>query len=349
MVANFIRLLTRTAAVTFVALLAWTPTAGAAGGLVATIVPAEKSFHAADAVELDFTLANTGDTDLEVFAWDTPLQGAIENGLFSVMQAGSPVEFIGIYSYRDKPAAADFLVIPAGGSLTARVDLGAAYDLTKGGPYEVAYAPAQLRVRGKGQKDGDLASAVRSDVAAIEVKGLSEEELAERLAQRQDEPDSFASNCTTTHRSLVNASLPVTRSLASSSRTAANSTSSTRYRRWYGVFSSSRHSKVISVHNSIITNSGRNIPFSCSCASVCPGAVACTNRSQIWLCGNAFFSRGNGTSYGQRGPVILHELAHWGNTGDSGYGLSYCQNIATSNPNTAVNNADNYHCFATTP
>jgi peptidyl-Lys metalloendopeptidase len=348
MVANFVRLLTRTAAVTLVALLAWTPTAGAADGLVATIVPAAESFHAANAVALDFTLTNTGNADVEVFAWDTPLQGAIENRLFSVMQHGSPVEFIGIYSYRDQPGAEDFLVIPAGGSLTARVDLGEAYDLAKGGAYEVAYAPAQLRVRSKAQNDGDLAATVRSDVIAIEVKGLSEEELAER-ALLQDDPASFAANCTTTHRSAVNASLPVTRSLASSSRTAANSTSSTRYRRWYGAFSSSRHSKVISVHNSIVTNSNRDIPFSCSCASVCPGAVACTNRRQIWLCGNAFFSRGNGTSYGQRGPVILHELAHWGNTGDSGYGLSYCQSIAASNPTTAVNNADNYHCFATTP
>ena len=348
MVANFARLLTRTAAVTFVALLGWMPTSAAADGLVATIVPAAESFHAANAVELDFTLTNTGATDLEVFAWDTPLRGSIENGLFSVMQSGSPVEFIGIYSYRDQPSPADFLVIPAGGSLTVRVDLGEAYDLTKGGAYEVAYAPAQLRARAKGQKDGDLASTVRSEVVAIAVEGLSEEELAER-ALLPDEPDSFASNCTTTHRSRVNASLPVTRSLASSSRTAANSTSSTRYRRFYGAFLSSRHSKVISVHNSIITNSNRDIPFSCSCAGVCPGAVACTNRRQIWLCGNAFFSRGNGTTYGQRGPVILHELAHWGNTGDSGYGLTYCQNIAASSPNTAVNNADNYHCFATTP
>lgn len=62
-----------------------------------------------------------------------------------------------------------------------------------------------------------------------------------------------------------------------------------------------------------------------------------------YLCG-AFWS-----SASERANTIVHEITHFNRicgTNDYGYGKSFCRNLARTNPNNAVRNADNYCYFA---
>jgi peptidyl-Lys metalloendopeptidase len=324
-----------------------------AGGLSASLKTDDVvSFTASGAIEVEFTLTNTSPSDVSVLAWDTPLRG-VENEPFVVLREGQPVAYTGLFVEHLPARASDYIRIPAGGSVSARVNLGESYDLTQGGQFEVSYAPQRLSVRQTGMKGvQDSSASVTSDVVTLSVTGLSADERTARAAADEIAialVPSFQS-CSAAQQSSVRQAAGPSRTMASNARTLARNTGSSRYRKWFGAPSSSRNARVTSVHNSIVNFQNGTVPFTCNC-SVCPGAVACTLGPlgrRIALC-PAFFSGRGVNGYGGRAGVIHHELSHWAGTVDVTYGPANSQRLAASNPNNAVRNADNYHTFATVP
>jgi len=65
----------------------------------------------------------------------------------------------------------------------------------------------------------------------------------------------------------------------------------------------------------------------------------------IWLCGNFWAAPATGTD--SKAGTTIHEHSHSdANTDDVTYGQTKARALATSNPNQAVKNADNYEYYA---
>ena len=123
-----------------VAALLVSTTAASAGALsLSSEIQADKtSLGASEDVFVRFTLRNDSNKDLYVLSWQTPLRGITEN-IFDVRRDGKAVDYVGRLYKWATPTAEDFVRIPAGGSVSARVELSSAYDITRSGEYSIQY------------------------------------------------------------------------------------------------------------------------------------------------------------------------------------------------------------------
>ncbi|QRV85904.1 peptidyl-Lys metalloendopeptidase [Ceratobasidium sp. AG-Ba] len=125
------------------------------------------------------------------------------------------------------------------------------------------------------------------------------------------------------------------------------SSGTTRYTTWFGTFTSSRFSTVKS-HYSLIGTDPTSSTYDCTCTD--SGTYAYVYPDQpglVYLCG-AFWSAPN-TGTDSRAGTIVHEQSHFtvnGGTDDHVYGQSGAKSLAKSNPDQAIDNADNHEYFA---
>jgi peptidyl-Lys metalloendopeptidase len=134
---------------------------------------------------------------------------------------------------------------------------------------------------------------------------------------------------------------------------ASCSTALTYYTRWFGACDSNRYSTVKNCLSRVRSGLQASYPVDCagsSCTANTYAYVFPTDTTHtVYVCG--YFWRvpsGNCVMDSQPGTLI-HEMSHFNNvcsTRDVTYGQQNCLNLASSNPNSAVQNADNY-CFYT--
>ena len=127
---NGVKLVLAVAAIACLA-LASTASAGVRG-LTTTIESYGNHVGAADDVMLRVTYHNGTAEDLYLLSWQTALNG-VEGNLFDVRRDGKPVEYTGRLYKRGFPRAEDYVRIPAGGSLSADVELSSVYDMSRTG------------------------------------------------------------------------------------------------------------------------------------------------------------------------------------------------------------------------
>ena len=82
-------------------------------------------------VNLRFTLINSTNTKLYVLKWYTPIEGVMGE-IFAVERDGEVVPYEGILAYRIAPPQEAYILLDARESISAEVDLAAAYDFTEG-------------------------------------------------------------------------------------------------------------------------------------------------------------------------------------------------------------------------
>ena len=104
-------------------------------------VPAE--LLSGEAVKLRFTLINNADTSLYVLKWYTPLEG-LGGEIFRVERDGRVVPYKGPLAYRAVPTPDAYVLLDAGESVSAAVDLARAYDLTKAGEYTIGFISPRI-------------------------------------------------------------------------------------------------------------------------------------------------------------------------------------------------------------
>src|SRR5436309_5115736 len=122
--------------------LAFASTASAGMRGLTTMIETQKSFlGAADDAVVKITYRNDSAEDLYLVRWQTALQG-IEENVFDVRLDGQPVAYTGRLYKRGTPGAGDYVRIPAGGSVSADVELSSVYDMSRTGEYAVRYHAA---------------------------------------------------------------------------------------------------------------------------------------------------------------------------------------------------------------
>jgi hypothetical protein len=95
------------------------------------------------AVKLRFTLTNSSATDLYVLKWYTPLEG-IGGEIFHVERDGRAIPYTGILAMRDDPTPESYVLLEAGHSASAEVDLAEAFDLSQPGKYTIEYVSPRI-------------------------------------------------------------------------------------------------------------------------------------------------------------------------------------------------------------
>jgi len=349
-----------------VALLVSAVGASAAPLSLSSKIQVEKaSLGVSDDVFVRFTLRNESNEDLYVLSWQTPLRGVEEN-IFEVRRDGQPVGYIGRLYKWATPRPEDFIRIPAGRSVSARVELSSVYDISRSGEYSIQYrVPVREALRATGaQVAAAQLGHIESNVLALSIERDPRLAVQAPVQVEAGEPNlifdgyrtpSFVS-CSTTRQSSLITALSNAQTISQKARDYLNNVPSTSrptdaaYRTWFGSYTSSRYSTVQSHFSNIYSSFvNQTYTFNCSCTSSAYAYVYANQPYRVYLC-NAFW---NAPSLGidSKAGTLVHEASHFtvlGGTQDYAYGTSAAQSLAISSPSQAVMNADNHEYFAET-
>ena len=309
---------------------------------------------ALSAVACSFEFTNNANQDLYLLKRNTPLEG-LNSQFVTVSLDGRPLEYEGILVYRLPPTKDEFVLLKAGESIFASVQITAVFSIDTDGLYTVQYSrPLQyLSV---------------NEISAMSIDQLRESFVRESiqlyledtslLSKPKEEGDAeidytvhleACGSATFKNGKRQNgATLAAHKRLCGGIKTArAGVGNNAVYRKWFGKYKSGRGTKVKNVYKKI-----RDGIRSKTCIYYNNGPSCQSNwyaytrkrTTTVYLC-NIYY--GDPTKCSKTGEskegTLLHEWAHaYGLIDDVAYGRTNCQNLAKSNPSDAIRNADTY-------
>jgi peptidyl-Lys metalloendopeptidase len=332
----------------FVTLGAYSP-AGAAGGAAVRLSTDQAAYSAGQAVVVQVTVSNPTGKALKVLKWYTPAED-VEEPLFNVTLDGQPVAYLGAIYKRPAPTGADYVTLKPGDSFTRAVDLAAYYDLTASGNYTIRYAAASPELYSeKGSGVVKHVETLDSNEVSVWVEGRASGPQLETITPQAVTGATSFNKCTTTQVSGATAARTQASiySADALSYLKANKTGA-RYTTWFGLVTSSRYTTATN-HFTAISGAMDTAPVTidCGCKKNYYAYVYANKPYIIYVC-KAFWSAPL-TGTDSRAGTLIHEMSHFtvvAGTNDYVYGQAGAQSLAISNPNNAVNNADNHEYFA---
>ncbi|RSZ57558.1 peptidase M35 [Massilia atriviolacea] len=333
-------------------------------GVTVSLSPEKSSLGKEDDVVVRVTITNTSSKPQYVLKWHTPFAG-VEDHLFDVTRDGVDVPYQGRHYKRPAPTAKDYYLLKPGASHTAKVELSSMYDMSVTGDYAIRYHAASFNLFNSTSDDDNSLTArqgereigeIASAPVSLWIDGRLERgtvvadpaELASRQQLAGPAGISFAS-CSSSQQTSINSALSAAKTMANGSVSYLNSgLQGTRYKKWFGAYTSGRYATVKS-HFTNIKNAldTKPIVVDCSCKESYYAYVYPTQPYKIYVC-NAFWSAPtSGTD--SKGGTLVHELSHFNvvaATDDWAYGQSAAASLATSNPTKAVDNADSHEYFS---
>jgi hypothetical protein len=102
-----------------------------------------ESLLAGEDVNLKFALTNLSDRPLYLLKWYTPLEG-IGGEIFKITRDGQAVPYEGILAYRSFPTSEAYILLDPGDTISAVVDLGASFDFSQPGTYQIGFISPQI-------------------------------------------------------------------------------------------------------------------------------------------------------------------------------------------------------------
>lgn len=96
-----------------------------------------------DPVELVFKVTNPSAQAVYLLTWYTPLEGILGD-IFQVSDAGQELPYLGPQVMRAAPLPEQYILLEAGESATAVVDVATAYDFSDAGRYRIAFKSPQI-------------------------------------------------------------------------------------------------------------------------------------------------------------------------------------------------------------
>jgi hypothetical protein len=120
-------------------------------------------------VKLKFTLTNNSEVDLYVLKWYTPLEG-IAGEIFRIARDGQVIPYEGILAMRGDPLPEAYLLLEAGQSMSAEVDLATAYDFSPTGEYTITFLSP--RISDVARSKSEMARTV-DDLGRVEIPSNS--------------------------------------------------------------------------------------------------------------------------------------------------------------------------------
>lgn len=315
-------------------------------GATVTISADRESFGADQPVIIHVTITNPGGHSMKVLKWHTPADD-VEGPLFSIRQNGLPVSYIGPLFKRPKPVHEDYVNLKAGESISRDIDLARYYDLTVSGNYSITYDVSSWELfseKGNGRKDADR---LISNELKLSITGREYKAAIESKPPIPDTPG--FTKCTTTQQSTLIAARQQANSYSANASSYLNAgTLDSRYITWFGNFDTLRYGTATAHFNSIASAMDTaNVTFDCGCKKNYYAYVYPNNPYVIYVCRVFWNAPLTGTD--SKAGTLIHEMSHFyavASTLDYVYGQTGAKNLAVSDPDKAVNNADNHEYFA---
>uniref|UniRef100_A0A1X7UIQ7 Lysine-specific metallo-endopeptidase domain-containing protein n=1 Tax=Amphimedon queenslandica TaxID=400682 RepID=A0A1X7UIQ7_AMPQE len=315
---------------------------------------------ALSAVACSFEFTNNANEDLYLLKRNTPLEGL--NSLFvSVSLDGRPLEYEGIVIHRLPPTKDEFVLLKAGESISASVQITDAFSIDTDGLYTVQYSrPLQyLSVNEISLlSTGKLRESIVRESVHIH---LERTHLLSRPKEQKVEIDYtvYIESCTAasfangdrnnsgtldSHKLLCDGLDKIIREIGNDNH----------YKEWFGAWTSSRSGTVKNTYTLARNGiAGKSITYYNNGPLCQSNYIAYTYKSYTqtttYLC-NLFYgypTACRGTDYTKEGTLV-HEWVHaFAARDDVVYGASNCRNLANTRPDDAIRNAashEYYYC-----
>ena len=316
-------------------------------GPVVSLSVTQDEFGASEDVLVTITIFNPNKHTVRVLKWFTAADG-VEEPLFSVMRDGDPVSYIGAHYKRPAATGNDYISLKSGASIVNTVNLGDYYDLSQSGQYEVAYGVAAFNLfdeKGNAFKYQDV---LVSEKINLKVDGRVPTAKPTPPPTPPPGGNSFSA-CTVDQQSQLLSARNQAKTYASVAENyLLGNNQGSRYVTWFGVYSSTRYGTVTNNFTAIsnaMDNAG--IAFDCKCKQNYYAYVYSNQPYKIYLCKVFWTAPLSGTD--SKAGTLIHEMSHFdivAGTDDVVYGQTGAKNLAISNPNDAIRNADNHEYFA---
>jgi peptidyl-Lys metalloendopeptidase len=324
-------------------LMAATAGAGSQRGPNVELSVASGELLASDAVLVKVTVSNPTKHTIHVLSWLTGEEG-LDAPIFRVTRDGSPVAYTGPIVKRARATADDYVALKAGEQRSRVVDLGDAYDLTQSGNYEIAYDVSSADLF-EGKSSADAPDSLTSAPVSVTVEGRAPK--GKPPGGGGGTPGFTA--CSTTQQSQLTTARANASSYAQNASAYLNAgTVGPRYTTWFGVFASQRYNQVSSNFVKISSAfASANITYDCSSKRNVYAFVYPSQPYKIYL-GRVYWTA-PATGTDSQAGTLIHEMSHFtvvAGTDDLAYGQTAAKALATSDPDSAIRNADSHEYFA---
>jgi peptidyl-Lys metalloendopeptidase len=318
----------------------------AKGAANVSISVAKQAFAAGDSVAVEVTISNPNRGAIRILRWFTPVDD-VEEPLFNVMRDEAKVEYIGAHYKRSEPTDKDFIILKGGESITRTIDLAEYYDLSVTGTYAVSYDVASFDLYQKGNPTMENIQELKSGGLQIWIEGRAVK-TPEPEAPTEVAGSNSYTKCTTSQQSSLVTARNEAAVYSSGAVNYLNGSLGVRYTTWFGTYTQARYNIVDGNFDNIKSAmDGASVGFNCGCKKQYYAYVYSNQPYNIYLCRAFWTAPMTGTD--SKAGTLIHEMSHFtvvAGTNDWVYGQTGAKNLAISNPNNAVDNADNHEYFA---
>ncbi|KAF5343566.1 hypothetical protein D9758_012954 [Tetrapyrgos nigripes] len=317
-------------------------------------VSGPESVTGVDNLKVTATLTNTGSEALQLLNDPRSLLTKVPTNSFRISSStGASPSFNGIKvkyvpSVAAKSSSASFTTIEAGKSVDITHDLSSAYNFTLSGPDDYQINPATIFYA------VDPSTLEVSTVKATVGTSLKTKLAGGTLSIARRTPKTKRASfdgCSADQQSTIEEAVDAANTYANNALSYLQGISdgTERYTTWFGEFDSSRYNTVTDHFNNIATQGYDDYTYDCSTCDL-EGTYAYVYPDEfgtIYLCDVFWQTTTTGTD--SRGGTLIHESTHFtrnAGTDDHVYGQSGAQDLAQSDPDTAIDNADSHEYFA---
>lgn len=309
-----------------------------------------------------YTVRNDSQRSVRLLQRDTALQ-VVSMNMFDVRRAGQLVPFVGTHVYWGEPSARDYLEVPAGSIVEGIVDLPASYEMREPGEYTVQARPRSVAIAGTTPDQTTSVLVAASPPAVVHIDGTH------RRAAPIPKFRNFAEDCTAGELADMVTGESEALDLARAAVSHLNNMPFVgdpggRYERWFG--DPERDFTDVRRAESVLTQAlrpGAGLPdmqFSCrddgdvvfvdsagndvGCGtSLDREMVAATNGSlgtTVHVCPSFLTATTR-----RMASVMIHEASHHYGTDDFVSNPTDALNLAITDPDSAVESAENYEQY----
>ena len=313
-------------------------------------------------VACSFEFTNVADEDYYILTSDTPLEG-VDSPFIAVYHEGHRIEYEGILGFRLPPMKEDFLLLKAGQSISATVQISDVFTFSTDGIYNIRYnKPLQFVTSNQMTDAGYIQEVSELEVSeSVYIYLEDTHSLIHPVRPSTPKPDytvhvegcssaNFVGGNATQRSQATAGHKKLCDGFKGAQGRVDNNTQATT---WFGKKTSTRDTTAKSVlkkcedglRSKSVTYDYVNSQSYCKSK---PGVIAYTRKgiTTVYLCdGFDNLAQYCGSAVSKE-RVQAHEWAHaFGYTSDYKYQPADCKQLAKDDPAKALDNADNYALF----
>lgn len=305
-----------------------------------------------------YTLTNVGDSPVAVLTQDTPLEDRIRSP-FVTIEGKVESEYKGVVvKRRSHTEFADFTTLHPGQSISVQINLSQHYNFYSNGNCDITAVSSFKVVDAHMESAPSLESLpegvrVASNSLTIKVQGAVAKKIPSVNGGGVTAQAVNYAACDGTQQASVVRSIANAQTMMGVATTVMEGSPSTPYAKYFentGSVTSSRYDfirlSMDNIENEFVTESYQ---IDCSCTDSFFAYVYPSDASHtIYLCA-AFWTASEAVyQFDSKPGTLIHELSHFNNvagTDDHAYGQAAVQNLARTDPDRAIKNADSQEYF----